>query len=193
MLSDKLNQYRLILASKSPRRRELITELGLTFEIITSDSDESFPDDMPVFDVPGYLAEQKALPFENRIDDNTLVITADTIVYIDGKILGKPVDDKDAFTMLRLLSGKWHQVATGVCLLTKTKKVSFTSRTSVLFKELTDEEINFYVTNYKPFDKAGAYGIQEWIGYVAVEQIQGSYFNVMGLPVQQLYEELCKF
>lgn len=193
MLADKLSKYRIILASKSPRRKELITELGLNFEILAFDTDESFPEDMPLNEIPAFLAEQKAQPFVKTIDDKTLVITADTIVHTDSIILGKPIDYDDAFRMLKLLSGKWHQVVTGVCILTINKKVSFTSLTNVQFKELTDEEIDFYIANYKPFDKAGAYGIQEWIGYIAVEQIEGSYFNVIGLPVQQLYEELCKF
>jgi len=193
MLANKLSKYHIILASKSPRRKELMAELGLDFEILTFDTDESFPEDMPVKEIPAYLAEQKAQPFIHTVDDNTLVITADTIVHIDGAILGKPSDYNDAFRMLKLLSGKWHQVVTGVCILTKSKKVQFTSLTNVQFKELTDEEIDFYISTYKPYDKAGAYGIQEWIGYIAVEQIEGSYFNVIGLPVQQLYEELCKF
>lgn len=193
MLADQLSQYRIILASKSPRRKELITELGINFEIQIFDTDESFPVNMSVIDIPTFLAKKKAQPFEQLISENTLVITADTIVHIDGKILGKPVDYNDAFSMLKLLSGKWHQVATGVNILSYHKQVSFTSVTNVLFKELSDEEIDYYIINYKPYDKAGAYGIQEWIGYIAVEQIEGSYFNVMGLPVQQLYEELCKF
>jgi len=193
MLSEKLKGYHIILASKSPRRKELLTELGLCFEVQTFDTDESFPVIMPVNEVSIFLAEQKAHPFESSIDDEMLVITADTIVHIEGEILGKPANYEDAFRMLSLLSGKWHQVATGVCILTKQKKVSFTSQTSVLFKHLTNEEIDYYITNYKPYDKAGAYGIQEWIGFIAVEQIKGSYFNVMGLPVQHLYEELCQF
>jgi septum formation protein len=192
MLANKLSNYKIILASKSPRRKELIEELGLHFEVLAFDTDESFPPDMPVSEVPVFLAEQKAAPFEGRVDNKSLVITADTIVHIDGKILGKPANYDDAFRMLRLLSGKWHQVTTGVCILTKEKRKSFSAVTRVLFKELTDEEIDFYISNYKPFDKAGAYGIQEWIGFIAVEQIEGSYFNVMGLPVQQLYEELCQ-
>lgn len=193
MLADLLSNYRIILASKSPRRKELIKELGLHFEVHAFDTDESFPADMPVNEVPLFLAEQKAIPFESGLDNKSLVITADTIVYIDGQVLGKPANHDDAFRMLRLLSGKWHQVATGVCILTQEKRRSFSAITNVLFKELTDEEIEFYISNYKPYDKAGAYGIQEWIGFIAVEQIEGSYFNVMGLPVQQLYEELCQF
>jgi septum formation protein len=193
MLADLLSNYRIILASKSPRRKELIKELGLHFEVLAFDTDESFPSDMPVNEVPLFLAEQKAIPFESGLDNKSLVITADTIVYIDGQVLGKPANHDDAFRMLRLLSGKWHQVATGVCILTQEKRRSFSAITNVLFKELTDEEIEFYISNYKPYDKAGAYGIQEWIGFIAVEQIEGSYFNVMGLPVQQLYEELCQF
>jgi len=193
MLAKRLSIYKIILASKSPRRKELIEELGLHFEVLAFDTDESFSTDMPVSEVPVFLAEQKAVPFEGRLDDKSLVITADTIVHIDGEILGKPIDYDDAFRMLRLLSGKWHQVATGVCILTREKRKSFSAITRVLFKELTDEEIDYYISNYQPYDKAGAYGIQEWIGFIAVEQIEGSYFNVMGLPVQQLYEELSLF
>ena len=192
MLADILKNFRIILASKSPRRKELLSELGLSFEIEVMDTDESFPSDLPVSDIPLYIAEKKAIPFAGKIDDSTLVITADTIVHINGEILGKPGDYAQAFDMLKQLSGQWHQVVTGVCLTTSSQKTSFVAQTNVKFKSLTNEEIDYYITNYKPYDKAGAYGIQEWIGFVAVERIEGSYFNVMGLPVQHLYEKLCE-
>jgi len=193
MLFENIKGYRIILASKSPRRKSLLEELGLKFEVRILDTDESYPDSLPVDEIPAYLAEIKAKPFENEIDENTIIITADTIVYINGEVLGKPQNYDDAYQMLQKLSGGWHQVATGVCLFSKEKKKTFTSATKVLFKSLTHDEIDFYITHFKPFDKAGAYGIQEWIGLVAAEKIDGCYFNVMGLPVQQLYKELCKF
>ncbi len=188
-----LGKYKIILASKSPRRQQLLSDLGLTFETMTTDTDESFPEDMPVADVAAFLAEKKAEAFLAKIDENQLVITADTIVALGDEVLNKPGDAAHAREMLKSLSGKKHEVITGVCLFSKTKKVVFSAQTSVWFKELNDEEINFYIENYKPFDKAGAYGIQEWIGYVGIYRIDGSYFNVMGLPVQQLYTHLATF
>jgi septum formation protein len=193
MLFENLNNYRIILASKSPRRKSLLKELGLKFEVRIHETEEHYPDTLPVNEIAGYLAEIKAIPFENEVDEKTIVITADTIVYIDNDVLGKPADYDDAFKMLQKLSGRWHHVDTGVCLFSKTKKVTFTSTTKVHFKTLSNNEIDHYITQYKPYDKAGAYGIQEWIGLIAAEKIDGSYFNVMGLPVQRLYEELCKF
>lgn len=193
MIFENLNDYQIILASKSPRRNSLLKELGLKFEVRVRESDESYPASLHVEEIPAYLAEMKVLPFENELDINTIIITADTIVYIGDEVLGKPINYDNAFQMLQKLSGKWHHVATGVCLFSKKKKTTFTSVTKVLFKSLTNEEIDYYITHFKPFDKAGAYGIQEWIGLVAVEKIEGSYFNVMGLPVQHLYEELLKF
>lgn len=193
MLFENLKGYQIILASKSPRRNSLLKELGLKFDVRILETDENFPDSLPVEEIPVYLAEKKALPFENDVDDYTIIITADTIVYVDGEVLGKPENYNDAYQMLQKLSGKWHHVATGVCLLSKKKKITFTSVTKVLFKTLMHDEIDYYITHFKPFDKAGAYGIQEWIGLVAAEKIEGSYFNVMGLPVQHLYEELRKF
>ena len=192
MLADILKNFRIILASKSPRRKELLSELGLSFEIEVMDTDESFPSDLPVSDIPLYIAEKKAIPFAGKIDDSTLVITADTIVHINGEILGKPGDYAQAFDMLKQLSGQWHQVVTGVCLTTSSQKTSFVAQTNVKFKNLTNEEIDYYITNYKPYDKAGAYGIQEWIGKVGVESIDGSFYNVMGLPVCKLINELRK-
>ena len=190
---ENLGKYKIILASKSPRRQQLLSDLGLTFETMITDTDESFPDDIPVENVAAFLAEKKADAFTGKMKDNQLIITADTIVALGDEVLNKPGDAAHAHEMLRALSGKKHEVITGVCLLSKMKKVVFSATTSVWFKELAEEEINFYIENYKPFDKAGAYGIQEWIGYVGIYRIDGSYFNVMGLPVQQLYTHLATF
>jgi len=190
---EKLGKYRFILASKSPRRQQLLAELGLDFKIEVMDVDESFPEDMPVEEVPVFLAGKKADAFSGVLADNQIVITADTIVSQGNNVLNKPENASRAREMLQLLSGKKHDVITGVCLSSKSKRVVFSARTSVWFKELSEEEISFYIENYKPFDKAGAYGIQEWIGYIGIYRIDGSYFNVMGLPVQQLYSQLLKF
>lgn len=189
MLTDK----KIILASKSPRRRELLAGLNIPFEVIIHEIDEVFPDGLSMDEIPVYLAKLKAEPFEEELRNDTLVITADTIVWIDGTVLGKPNDYEHAAVMLRQLSGKKHVVVTGVCLTTKEKQVAFSATTDVYFKDLSDSEIDYYLTNYHPYDKAGSYGVQEWIGYIAIERIEGSYFNVMGLPVQRLYEELLKF
>ena len=191
MLSN-LKSYKIILASKSPRRRELLSNLGIDFEIVTLDTDESYPATMPVDEVAAYLALKKAEPFTAEKYPSHLIITADTIVCIENEILGKPESREHAFEMLQKLSGNDHKVITGVCLSSPNLKKCFTSTTTVHFKTLSSNEIEYYIYNYKPFDKAGAYGIQEWIGFVAVERIEGSYFNVMGLPVQKLYEELNK-
>jgi septum formation protein len=188
-----INNYKIILASKSPRRKELLAGLNLPFEVIVHEVDEIFPDDLPLEAIPVYLAKLKAEPFINELKSDTLVITADTIVWIDGVVLGKPNDYQHAAEMLRQLSGKKHVVVTGVCLTTKEKQVAFSASTDVWFKNLNNDEIDYYLKNYQPYDKAGSYGVQEWIGYIAIERIEGSYFNVMGLPVQRLYEELKKF
>ena len=185
--------YNLILASKSPRRHELLGGLDLPFEVIIHEVDEIFPEGLPMEEIPVYLAKLKAEPFIKEVDAKTIVITADTIVWIDGEVLGKPNDYDHAAEMLRKLSGKKHVVVTGVCLTSKEKQVTFSASTDVYFKDLSDEEINYYLENYHPYDKAGSYGVQEWIGYIAINRIEGSYFNVMGLPVQRLYEELTKF
>lgn len=190
---NNLTKYNIILASKSPRRKQLLEKLGIRFKVENKEVDEIIPNHLALENVPEYLAKLKATPFVNNIDNNTLVITSDTIVCIDNQILGKPSDYDDAFKMLNQLSGKSHQVMTGVHLFSNSKNVSFTAITTVYFKTLSKEEIDYYITNYQPFDKAGAYGIQEWIGHIAVERIEGSYFNVMGLPIQRLYEELRKF
>jgi septum formation protein len=189
MLTDK----KIILASKSPRRRELLAGLNIPFEVIIHEIDEVFPDGLSMEEIPVYLAKLKAVPFNDELRDDTLVITADTIVWIDGTVLGKPNDYEHAAVMLRQLSGKKHVVVTGVCLTSKEKQVAFSATTDVYFKNLSDSEIDYYLNNYHPYDKAGSYGVQEWIGYIAIERIEGSYFNVMGLPVQRLYEELLKF
>ena len=185
--------YEIILASKSPRRQQLLIDLGLKFSVQSMDISEDFPEGLGMTEIPVYLAELKAEAFRPLLKNNQLVITADTIVWLDGKVLNKPTDYADGFRMLRDLSGNKHQVVTGVCLLSTEKKVSFYATTDVWFKELSDEEINYYLENYKPYDKAGAYGIQEWIGYIGINHIEGSFFNVMGLPIQILYEHLKTF
>ena len=183
--------YKLILASNSPRRKELLAGLGLPFEVrVLQDIDESYPDDLPVSEVALYIAGKKTDAYRAIVNDDELIITADTVVIVGDEILGKPVDEADAERMLRQLSGRIHQVTTGVCLLTASQERRFAVTTDVTFKELSDEEIRYYVTTYKPFDKAGAYGIQEWIGYVGVTCLHGSYYNVMGLPVQRIYETI---
>lgn len=185
--------YEIILASKSPRRQELLKDLGLKFEVQSMDIPEVFPDGLSMTEIPVYLAELKAEAFRPSLRKNQLVITADTIVWLDGHIMNKPTDYADGFRMLKNLSGKKHQVLTGVCILTTEKKVSFFASTDVWFKSLSDEEIQYYLENFRPYDKAGAYGIQEWIGYIGIHRIEGSFFNVMGLPVQSLYEHLKAF
>lgn len=193
MIMQNLNSYELILASKSPRRQQLMADLGLKFTVQSMDVSEVFPEGLGMTEVPVYLAELKAEAFRPVLKSNQLVITADTIVWLDGEVLNKPADFADGFRMLKNLSGKKHQVVTGVCLLSTEKKVSFYALTDVWFKELSDEEITYYLETYRPYDKAGAYGIQEWIGYIGIYHIEGSFFNVMGLPVQSLYEHLKAF
>lgn len=186
--------YKIILASNSPRRRELLAGLGLDFTVkVISGIDESWPHSLKGEEIPLYISREKATPYRPLIGPDELVITADTIVYVDGEVLGKPHDKADARRMLRLISGRWHEVITGVTLMTVQKERSFAVTTRVRFCNLTDDEINRYVESGLPMDKAGAYGIQEWIGYVGVEAIEGSYFNVVGLPVQRLYRELINF
>lgn len=189
----KTDDYKIILASNSPRRKDLLAGLGLPFEVrVLKGIDESYPEDLPVSEVALHIARKKADAYRRIIQDDELVITADTVVVVGDEILGKPVDEEDAVRMLRLLSGRTHQVTTGVCLLTATQEYGFDVTTDVTFKVLSNEEISYYVSQYKPFDKAGAYGIQEWIGYIGVTSLQGSYYNVMGLPVQRIYNELQK-
>ncbi len=193
MLSN-LDKYKILLASKSPRRRDLLQQLRVPFHVITLGGiDESYPDTVPAIDVPQFISEKKADAFQKIIKDNELVITADTMVVCDDRILGKPKDGKEAKEMLLFLADKTHKVATGVTITTQDRRTSFTTVTEVTFGPLSDEEIAYYVDNFQPFDKAGAYGIQEWIGAVAVSGIKGSYHNVMGLPVHRLYQELKLF
>lgn len=205
---------KLILASNSPRRKELLAGLGIPYDVfVLQDIDESYPDTLPANEVAEYIACKKAEAYKGfkfqdsgskcgqdnfqcsifNVQCSAVLLTADTVVVCDGEILGKPRDADDACAMLRKLSGKTHQVYTGYCLLKGDKTVSGTVCSDVTFKELSDEEITHYVSKYKPFDKAGAYGIQEWIGYIGITGIRGSYYNVMGLPVQRIYEELRKF
>lgn len=191
---DNLKGYRLLLASNSPRRNELLGGLGVNYQVkVLKDGDESYPPTLQGADVALHIAMQKAEAFRHQMGPDDLVITADTIVCQGSMVYGKPVDRSDALQMLRSLSGKSHFVYTGVCLTSSQHQVSFLSETEVFFCELSDAEIEHYVDFYKPYDKAGAYGVQEWIGYVGVERIEGSYFNVMGLPVHQLYTELKRF
>lgn len=192
MLSN-LKDYKIILASNSSRRKELMSGLGIDYIVKTlPDIDESYPDILQGEDIPLYIAKEKADAYLSLLQPDELIITADTIVWLDGKVLGKPIDEAEATEMLKTLSRRTHEVITGVCLTTKHSQRSFTATTEVTFASLNEEEIDYYVQNYKPLDKAGAYGIQEWIGFIAVKNISGSYFNVMGLPIQRLYEELKK-
>lgn len=187
-------EYNIILSSNSPRRKELLTGLDIKFDVLVIPHiDESYPEDLPVEDIAEYISREKADAYKKDIKELDLVITADTIVVCENKVLGKPKNEEEAKTMLHFLSGKTHSVITGVCLTTKEKQRHFSVKTEVTFKKLLDSEIDYYIKNYKPFDKAGAYGIQEWIGYIGVNAIKGSYFNVMGLPVQRIYDELNKF
>ena len=191
---EHLKDRHIILASRSPRRRYLLKQLGLEFTEISAEVDESFPEGMTPDETAIYLAEKKAGHFTELIDNpKNILITADTLVLINGSILGKPEGKEGASKMLQTLSDNMHQVVTGMCLRSRDKSISFTSWTDVYFKALSDEEINHYLEHYQPYDKAGAYGIQEWIGYIGITRIEGSYFNVMGLPVQKLYEELSRF
>lgn len=190
MISD----YKIILASNSPRRKELLSGLDIDYQVLViPDIDESYPSHIQKDQIAEYLAQKKASVYKSVLEDDTLVITADTVVIQNDIIYGKPTDAADAKAMLRALSGKTHQVITGVSLLAKSKQKTFSVSSDVRFARLDESDIDYYVNKYKPFDKAGSYGIQEWIGYIAVEYISGSYFNIMGLPVQQLYQELKLF
>ena len=191
-MNSQLSTYNIILGSQSPRRKELLAGLDIEFTTkVIPGLEETYPDTLQGEEIPIYLAEQKADAY--TLEDNDLLITADTIVWLNGRVYGKPADEAEAREMLRSLSGKTHDVITGVCVRTNKKNVSFASTTKVRFAELTDAEIEHYVNKYRPMDKAGAYGIQEWIGYIGVEHIEGSYFNVMGLPIQRLYTVLKEF
>ncbi len=192
---DNLKKYRIVLASNSPRRRELLAGLGIDFEVrVLPDIDESYPEGkLATADIPRYIAEKKAEAYLDRMGSDELIITADTVVIVGDEVLGKPADGDEARVMLGKISGRTHQVVTGVCIVTCGRRTSFSVSTDVTFKVLTDEETDYYISEYRPFDKAGAYGIQEWIGYVGVTGLEGSYFNVMGLPVQRIYSELLDF
>ncbi|WP_200979585.1 Maf family nucleotide pyrophosphatase [Echinicola sp. 20G] len=185
-----LPNKKIILASKSPRRQELLKGLDLIFDTKLKDVNEDFPANLPDNEVAAFLAEKKAMAFENDLNEDEILITSDTTVLIDKKVLNKPKDKDEAIHMLKQLSGNIHHVITGVCIFDKTKKVVFDDMTEVHFKHLSMEEMEYYIDKYHPFDKAGSYGIQEWIGYAAVDKIIGSFYTVMGLPVHRIYEEL---
>jgi septum formation protein len=190
---EKLNCLDIVLASKSPRRQQLMKELGLVFRVIDDlDMEEAYPSVLRAEEIPVYLAKAKAAAYDRLIGQNTVLITADTIVWFNNEVVGKPGDPEDAVKMLLRLSGHMHEVFTGVCIRTMAGDTIFHAASKVFFRAFSEDEVIYYVNKYNPLDKAGAYGIQEWIGYVGVERIEGSYFNVMGLPVQQLYIELLK-
>jgi len=193
MLSN-LKKYHIILASKSPRRQELLRGMGVDFEILTKETPENYPNDLPLDEVPKYLSLQKSLAFnDDELPGDYLLITSDTVVICEGEILGKPKDREDATRMLQLLSGKTHHVVTGVTVRSAAKTESFAVRSNVTFADLEQEEIDYYIEHCKPYDKAGAYGIQEWIGYVGISGLEGSFYNVMGLPTRKLYQCLKAF
>ena len=191
---DKLKRYRIILASASPRRKELLSKLDIDFTVkVLHDVDESFPTSLSVVQVPQYISRKKADAYRQEMQENDMVITADTVVAVGRRILGKPKSAEEARTMLKLLSDRYHRVVTGVTIMTAKRTETFATVSRVRFTRLNDEEIDYYISKYKPFDKAGAYGIQEWIGMVGITELNGSYFNVMGLPVQRLYAKLKEF
>jgi septum formation protein len=184
----------IILGSQSPRRKQLLEDIGLKFRSLSFPVDEVFPDELTAIETAIYLSELKAKAFpETELQENSILITADTVVSLSGQLLGKPANESEAFEMMQLLSGKCHEVISAFTFRSKRKTKSFYAETKVYFKVLSAEEINYYISHYKPFDKAGGYGIQEWIGKIGIEKIDGSYFNVMGLPVHQVYAELCTF
>ena len=193
MIVDILNNYRIILASRSPRRQQLLSDLGLKFDVVIKEYPESYPEGLSGDEIARYISEQKALSFKGELSDNEIVITADTIVWCNNKVLGKPVDFNEALSILEEISGNTHEVITGVTLFSNAKAKTFSASTKVTFDTLSKDEITFYVNKFKPYDKAGAYGIQEWIGLTACSHIEGSYFNVVGLPVHKLFKELQDF
>jgi septum formation protein len=193
MIVDNLNSYRIILASRSPRRQQLLRDLGLKFEVVNREYTETFPEGLTGDEIARYVAHEKAVSFRNEIADNEIVITADTIVWCNGRVLGKPIDSEDGVRILKEISGNTHEVITGVSIFSTDKEVTFSVSTKVTFEKLSEEEIRYYIDKFSPYDKAGAYGIQEWIGIIACSHIDGSYFNVVGLPVQRVYLELQKF
>jgi len=186
-------KYNFILASKSPRRQHLLKSLEIDFQVVVKEVEEDFPAGLPKEEIPVYLARLKAQPFRNHLKPDDLLITADTIVWHRGKVLGKPSGAAEARKMLSELSGSEHVVVSGVCLTSVDKQKTFYSVSNVQFKELSNDEIDYYISTFKPFDKAGAYGIQEWIGCIGIKHIEGSFYNIMGLPVQELYEEILQF
>jgi len=190
---DNLKGKKVILASKSPRRQQLLTGLELEFEVRTKEIDESFPDSLVAEEIPLYLARLKAEAFTEELEEQAIIITADTIVWLNGKALNKPADREEAIRMISSLSGNVHHVYTGVCITSQQKQVVFYDETRVTFAKLDADEIIHYVDEYKPFDKAGAYGAQDWIGFTGISKLEGSYFNVMGLPVHLLYQHLKGF
>ena len=191
---DELKNHQIILASNSPRRHFLLKEIGVDFTVMKPENvDENFPETLKCEEIPMFLAKLKADSLKSKIKQNDIVITADTIVWLENEAINKPEDKEDAIRILKKLSGKTHQVYSGICITSLEKQISFSSKSDVKFNNLSDEEINFYIEKYKPFDKAGAYGIQEWIGYIGIEYINGSFYNVMGLPIQKLYRELKEF
>jgi septum formation protein len=185
-----MDKIKLVLASKSPRRQSLIESMGFPFEVRIKEVDEVYPQELEREKVPVFLAELKAKPLIDQLQDGEVLITSDTVVIHEGKILGKPIDYNDAFQMLQCLSGNSHKVVTGVCMQSKSTTVSFSETTIVHFSDVSKDEIDYYIENFKPYDKAGAYGIQEWIGAIAVHKIEGCYYNVMGLPVHKVYSTL---
>lgn len=185
--------FNIILASKSPRRQQLLASLDIDFSVQTKDVDESYPKNLKKEQVPLYLAELKAKAFQHELQPNDLLITADTVVLVDDNILGKPGGYKEAYDMLKRLSARQHRVITGVCLSAVHKTTSFFAQTEVEFKSLSHDEIDYYIRHFKPYDKAGSYGIQEWIGSIGISNINGSFYNVMGLPIQKLYQEIIDF
>lgn len=192
MLSTKLSKYSIILASNSPRRQELIKSLDIPFSIKTKEVEETYPKELKHSEITDFLADLKATPFKKELKENELLITSDTIVWINKRALGKPKNYKEAFQMLKEISNNKHEVITSICITSKSFRKTVNDTTFVNFRELSDEEIDYYINTYKPFDKAGAYGIQEWIGKIGITKIEGSYFNVMGFPVHKLYKELSK-
>jgi septum formation protein len=193
MLNEKFKNHKIILASGSPRRQQFLNELDIDFEIKLKEIEEIYPDHLKAEEITNFLAKLKASAFENDLQDNEVLITSDTIVWLENKALGKPIDASHAVKMLTEMSGKTHKVITSVCIKTTQKELVFHDETLVTFAKLTLKEIEYYLNIYKPFDKAGSYGIQEWIGLVAIEKIEGSYANVVGLPTHKLYKELMNF
>ena len=193
MLREKLKGYTIVLASASPRRQQYLKELDANFEVRLKEVEEIYPDTLKGIEITEFLAKLKAEALEDTLSDNEILITSDTIVWHEGRALGKPRDSQDAFAMLKSLSGKTHEVITSVCIKNMKQTDIFSETTKVTFNQLTDDEIKYYLDNYRPYDKAGSYGIQEWIGLVAIARIDGSYANVVGMPVDKVYQHLLKF